>query len=75
MITMHETVAELKALQRLLDESHNAAGAHLGSVHGDGRRLSAEEVCTKLSGITIVDLATVNSAHAPFVAPVDGLFF
>ena len=52
---MQETPENLAALQQLLDASYAAAGPHLMSVHGDGKRLSADELCTELQGVSISD--------------------
>lgn len=71
---MHETADDIAALQRLLDDSYASAGHHLKSIHLAEKRLSAEEVCERLKGVCVLDLATVSATCAPFVAPVDGLF-
>ena len=71
---MHETAEDIAALQRLLDESYASAGEHLKSIHYADNRLSAEDVCARLKGVCVLDLATVSPSGAPFVAPVDGLF-
>jgi hypothetical protein len=72
---VHETPDDLRALQRLLDDSHAAAGEHLRSIFTDERRLSAEALVERLTGVCVLDLATVTAAGEPRVAPVDGLFF
>jgi hypothetical protein len=72
---MHETDAELAALQRLLDDSHRHAGAHLRSIFRDDRRLTASRVAELLPGVQILSLATVTADCRPLVGPVDGLFF
>jgi hypothetical protein len=72
---MHETDADLAALQDLLDASHAAAGAHLRSIFGDDTRLTAAALAALLPGVQILDLATVTATGAPRVAPVDGLFY
>ena len=71
---MHETTEQTAALQGLLDRSYASAGQHLRSIHTDAWRMSADEVCATLSKVCILDLATVNAAARPYVAPVDGLF-
>ncbi len=71
---MHESVADIEALQFLLDTSFTSAGSHLRSIHEEKQRLSAQEVCTELSGVCILHLATVSASGMPIVAPVDGLF-
>ncbi|MFN3232632.1 MAG: pyridoxamine 5'-phosphate oxidase family protein [Alphaproteobacteria bacterium] len=72
---MRETADDIGELQTLLDASYANAGQHLRTVHGDGTRLSAQELCQELAGISVLDLATVSKSHAPIVAPVDGVFF
>lgn len=71
---MHETPADLVALQELIDRSYAAAGAHLQRIHTPERRLSAEQVCERLQGMTLLALATVTSDGRPLVGPVDGIF-
>ena len=72
---MHETAADLLALQELLDASYARAGAHLRSIWGPETRLGAERLSAELAGVQVLDLATVTSRGEPRVAPVDGLFF
>jgi hypothetical protein len=72
---MHESGADLEALQKLLDESYARAGAHLRAIHRPERRLDAAKLCGRLQGICILDLATVTRAGEPRVAPIDALFF
>src|SRR4051812_9783249 len=72
--SMYETSEDLSALQELLDAGYARAGAHLRSIWGDDARLGADELCAELSGIQILDLATVTPRGEPRVGPVDGLF-
>ena len=72
---MHETAADLLALQQLLDASYARAGAHLRSIWGPETRLGAERLSAELPGVQVLDLATVTPRGEPRVAPVDGLFF
>jgi nitroimidazol reductase NimA-like FMN-containing flavoprotein (pyridoxamine 5'-phosphate oxidase superfamily) len=72
---MHETAADLAALQGLLDHSAAAAGAHLRRIITPERRLSVEEVCARLTGMCLLALATVTSDGRPLVGPVDGIFY
>lgn len=72
---MHETPEEIRDLQRLLDESRAAGGTHLRDIFNDQRSMTAEQVCALLTGIQVLDLATVSARGQPLVAPVDGLFF
>lgn len=72
---MHESADDVVALQRLLDESFADSGAHLRSIFTPERRLSAAQLSELLTGVQILNLATVSAAAHPRVAPVDGLFF
>lgn len=71
---MHETPEDLAALQDLLDRSYARAGEHLRGIITPERRLSAEAVAERLTGMTLLALATTSSDGRPFVAPVDGVF-
>src|ERR1700730_838647 len=72
---MHETPTDLASLQDLLDRSAAAAGAHLRSIITEERRLSAHDVCSRLTGMSLLALATVTSDGRPMVGPVDGIFY
>src|SRR3954468_5696022 len=72
---MHETQADLDALQDLLDRSYAAAGAHLLRIHTPDRRLRAEQLAEQLTGMCLLALATVTSDGRPLVGPVDGIFY
>jgi uncharacterized pyridoxamine 5'-phosphate oxidase family protein len=72
---MHETAEDLAVLQGLLDRSYEKAGAHLSRIHTPDRRLSAEQVAERLTGMSLLALATVTSDGRPIVGPVDGIFF
>jgi hypothetical protein len=72
---VHETDDDLRALQRLLDESYASAGEHLRSIFSTERNLSAEALCRALEGVFRLDLAVVTRHGTPLVAPVDGAFF
>ena len=71
----HETQEDLRELQRLLDESHAAAGPHLREIFSDERRVSAADLPDRLTGVQVLALATVTAKCEPRVAPVDGLFY
>ncbi|HEX7299036.1 MAG TPA: pyridoxamine 5'-phosphate oxidase family protein [Solirubrobacteraceae bacterium] len=71
---MHETAADVAALQELLDRSYAAAGPHLLRIHTPERRLSAEQVAERLTGMCLLALATVTADGRPIVGPVDGVF-
>jgi pyridoxamine 5'-phosphate oxidase-like protein len=75
MPLVQETPADLAALQELLDRSYAAAGPHLRRIITPERRLSAEEVAERLTGMCLLALATVTADGRPIVGPVDGIFF
>ena len=72
---MHETAAEVGALQELLDRSYEGAGAHLLRIHTPERRATAEQVVERLSGMCLLVLATVTRDGRPIGGPVDGIFY
>lgn len=72
---MHESDADLRAVQELLDASHRAAGPHLLSIHTQERRLDAQAVARRLQGMCLLTLATVTADNRPICGPVDGIFF
>ena len=72
---MHETPADIAALQELLDRSYRGAGPHLLRIHTPDRRLTAQEVAGRLTGMRLLALATVTADGRPVVGPVDGIFF
>src|SRR4051794_4130313 len=63
------------ALQELIDRSYARAGTHLQRIHTPERRLTAEQVAEKLTGMVLLSLATVTKDGRPIVGPVDGIFF
>ncbi len=71
---MRETAADLARLQTLLDDSFAAAGPHLLRISTPERRLGAEQVAERLTGMRLLALATVTAAGQPRVGPVDGVF-
>jgi Pyridoxamine 5'-phosphate oxidase len=72
---MHETEADIAALQELLDRSYAAAGSHLRSITTPERRVSAAALCEQLTGMTLLVLATVTADGRPIAGPVDGIFY
>jgi hypothetical protein len=72
---VHESPADVEALQQLLDRSYAAAGQHLRRIHTPERRLRAEEVVERLTGMCLLTLATVTADSRPIAGPVDGIFF
>ena len=72
---MHESPADIEALQDLIDRSYAAAGPHLLRIHAPERRLGAEEVVARLTGMCLLTLATVTAEGRPIAGPVDGIFY
>jgi nitroimidazol reductase NimA-like FMN-containing flavoprotein (pyridoxamine 5'-phosphate oxidase superfamily) len=72
---VHETASDLTALQALIDRSYAAAGPHLLAIHEPERRLTAQQVSERLTGMCLLSLATVTADCRPIVGPVDGVFF
>jgi hypothetical protein len=72
---MHETPEDLAALQALIDRSYASAGPHLRNIHAPERRLTAEQVADRLTGMRLLTLATVTADGRPITGPVDGVFF
>jgi uncharacterized pyridoxamine 5'-phosphate oxidase family protein len=72
---VQETSADLAALQDLLDRSYAVAGTHLQRIITPERRLTAEQVAERLTGMRLLALATVTADGRPIVGPVDGIFF
>jgi hypothetical protein len=69
---MRETTDEIEQLQGLLDRSAAGAGPHLKSIITEERRLSAEELCARLTGMRLLVLSTVTADGRPLSGPVDG---
>jgi hypothetical protein len=72
---VHETADDLAALQRLLDASYAAAGAHLQRIVTPERRLAAPALAARLDGVRLLALATATADGRPIVGPVDGIFY
>jgi uncharacterized pyridoxamine 5'-phosphate oxidase family protein len=72
---LHETAENLAQLQELIDRSYARAGPHLLGIHTPERRLSAEQVAERLTGMRLLVLATVTADGRPIVGPVDGIFY
>ena len=72
---MHETNEDLQALQHLLDQSYAVAGRHLLSIHTPDRRLTAEQLAERLSGMCLLTLATTTRDGRPITGAVDGFFY
>jgi len=74
-LIVYESEQDLADLQELLDRSDAKAGPHLREVITPERRLTAPEVCDRLTGMRLLALATVASDGRPLVGPVDGVFY
>jgi hypothetical protein len=72
---VHETAADVRRLQAVLDASADGAGPHLRRAFQLERRLDAAGLVDALPGIVEVHLAVVSSDGAPLVAPVDAILF
>ncbi len=72
---MHETPDDIASLQELLDRSAAGAGSHLLSILTPERRMTGLQVCSTLTGMSLLALATVTSDGHPLVGPVDGIFY
>jgi nitroimidazol reductase NimA-like FMN-containing flavoprotein (pyridoxamine 5'-phosphate oxidase superfamily) len=72
---VHESTADLAALQDLLDRSYAAAGSHLRRIITPRRRLDARQLVGRLDGMRLLALATATADGRPIVGPVDGIFF
>jgi Pyridoxamine 5'-phosphate oxidase len=72
---MHETPEDIRALQELLDRSYAGAGRHLRSITTPERRVRAEELVERLTGMSLLVLATVTADGRPIAGPVDGIFY
>ncbi len=69
-----ETAEELDRLQRVLDDSASASGPHLRGIITEERRLSARDLCARLTGMRLLVVATVTADGRPLAGPVDGYF-
>ncbi len=71
---MFETAEEIDTLQELLDRSHSASTQHLRDIITSGRTLSAADICMLLTGMRVLNLATVTAKAEPRISAVDGHF-
>jgi hypothetical protein len=70
-----ESDEELRELQALLDRTHAAMSTlHMREIVRPERRLDARQVAGHLQGTRHVAFATVTSAGAPLLRPLDGVF-
>ena len=71
---MYETPDEVAGLQRLLDRSFARASAHLTSIMRPERRLDAQRLVADLTGIAVLNVATVTARGEPRISALDGHF-
>lgn len=75
MLRVRETAAELKALQALIDRSHERTKPHMRSITDPSKySLSAKQVVKLLEGMKTVAVAAPAPNGDPLVAPMDGWF-
>jgi len=67
-------MADLIALQRLLDASFVRSSEHLVAIMSEPRRLSAERLVADLPCPAVLNIATVTARGEPRVSAVDGHF-
>lgn len=72
---MYEQPADLAELQLVIDNSYNAAGPHLLDISSPERRLDAEQLAARLTGMRLLALATSTRDGRPINGPVDGIFY
>ncbi len=72
---MHERPEDLAELQRVIDASFDAAGSHLREIATPDRRLDAEQLAARLTGMRLLVLATSTRDGRPINGPVDGIFY
>jgi Pyridoxamine 5'-phosphate oxidase len=72
---MHETAEDIRELQELLDRSYERAGGHLRSITTPERRVDAEELVVRLTGMCLLVVATVTADCRPIAGPLDGIFY
>jgi len=54
---VHETPADLAALQQLLDVSYVRIGAHMRTIHTPERRVAASDLARVLRGVRVLHTA------------------
>jgi hypothetical protein len=72
---VHETSEDIRRLQELIDASFATGGRHLLSILDPARRVTAEELVERLTGMRLLVLSTVTADGRPIGGPVDGIFY
>ena len=67
---MKETVAEVSALQELLERAYEGSTEHLRTIITDPRRLDADDLVRVLTGMCTLNLATVTARCEPRISVV-----
>jgi len=60
---VNETAEEMAALQELLDRSAAGGGPHLSGIIDADRRLTATQLCERLTGMRLLTVATVTAGR------------
>jgi uncharacterized Zn-binding protein involved in type VI secretion len=72
---VRETVAEIRALQALIDKSHAGTNSHMRAIIHPGKySLTAKQVVKLLDGMKTVAVAAPAPNGDPLVGPMDGWF-
>ena len=71
---MYETEADLARLQELIDASFARSSEHLLSIMTPPRRLTARRLAEDLTGIAVLNVATVTARGEPRISALDGHF-
>ena len=71
---MYETEADLARLQELIDASFARSSEHLRSIMSPPRRLTARRLARDLTGIAVLNVATVTARGEPRISALDGHF-
>ncbi|MGZ0147361.1 pyridoxamine 5'-phosphate oxidase family protein [Kribbella sp. WER1] len=71
---MRETTAEIAELQALMDAVYPRSTEHLRGIISGSRRLTAEAMVRRLTGMCTLSLATVTARGEPRISAVDGHF-
>lgn len=71
---MKETAAEVTELQRLLDSVYPRATEHLRNIIRGPNQLDADAMVRILTGMRVLNLATVTARGEPRISAVDGHF-
>ena len=71
---MYETEVDLGRLQELIDASFARSSEHLLSIMTPPRRITARRLTADLTGIAVLNVATVTARGEPRISALDGHF-